>query len=78
MKEAVAEGITALVGEAITNPVLQTVDGSDFRGVDEYNIHHLYTSIMEGAAIPEATNIRRQYVEIAGTMFDFRETFAVN
>ena len=33
---------------------------------------------MEGATRPEATNVRRQYVDIAGTMFDFRETFVVN
>ena len=41
VKEAVAEGITALVGEAITNPVLWTADGSNFRGVDKYELHHL-------------------------------------
>ena len=78
VKEAVAEGITALVGEAITNPVLRTADGSDFCGVDEYQLHQLYTDIMEGADRPEATNIRRQYVDLAGTMSNFRETFAVN
>ena len=49
VKEAVAEGITALVGEAITNPVLWIADGSDLRGVKEYQLHQLYTSIMEGA-----------------------------
>ena len=78
MKEAVAEGLTALVGEAITNPVLRTAEGSNFCGVNKYELHQLYTAIMEGEARPEATNIRRQYVNIAGTMFDFRETFAVN
>ena len=77
-EEAVAEGITALVDEAITNPVLWTADGIDFRRVDEYELHQLYTAIMEGAARTEATNIRRQYVNIVGTIFDFRETFAVN
>ena len=49
VKEAVTEGITALVGEAITNPVLWTANSSDFHGVNEYQIHQLYTSIMEGA-----------------------------
>ena len=78
VKEAVAEGITVLVGGAITNPVLQTANGSDFHRVDEYELHQLYTSTMEGAAQPEATNIRRQYVDLVGTMLDFRETFAVN
>ena len=73
-----AEVITALVGKAIANPVLWTADGSDFRGVDEYQLHQLYKAIMEGADRPELTNIRRQYVNLAGTMLDFRETFAVN
>ena len=54
VKEAVVEGITALVDEAITNSVLQTVDGRDFRRADEYELHQLYTAIMEGAALPEA------------------------
>ena len=62
VKEAVMEGITALVDEAITNPVLWTADGSDFCGVDKYELHQLYTAIMEGADRPGATNIRRQYV----------------
>ena len=38
----------------------------------------MYTTIMEGADRPEATNIRRQYVNLAGTMFDFLKTFVVN
>ena len=46
MKEAVAEGITALVGEAITNPVLWTADVSNFCGVNKYELHQLYTVIM--------------------------------
>ena len=33
---------------------------------------------MEGADRPEAMNIRRHYVDLAGTMFNFRQTFAVN
>ena len=78
VKEAVAEGITALVGKAITNPVLWTADGRNFCRVDEYQLHQVYTAIMEGADQPEATNIRRQYVDLSGTMFYFRKTFAVN
>ena len=78
VKEAVAEGRTALISEAITNPFFWTSDGRNFRRVDKYELHQLYTAIMEGETRPEATKIRRQYVNLAGTMFDFRETFAVN
>jgi ElaB/YqjD/DUF883 family membrane-anchored ribosome-binding protein len=78
IKEAIAKGITSLVGEAITNPILRTADGSDFKNVDEYQLHQLITAITEGAERPEAGNIRRQYVSIAGTVFDWRETAATN
>ena len=70
VKEAVTEGITTLIGKAITNPVLRTADGSNFRGFDKYQLHQLYTAIMERADRPEATNIRRQYVDLVGTMLD--------
>ena len=35
-------------------------------------------AIMDGADRPEATKIRRQYIDLAGTMFNFRETITVN
>ena len=78
VKEAVAAGITLLVGEAITNPVLRAADGNSFKTVDEYQLHQLFSAIREGAERPEAANIRRQFVAVAATTFDFRETMAIN
>ncbi len=77
-KEGIAEGITALVGKDITNPILRTADGSDFRSVDGYQLHQLITAISEGAERPEAANIRKQFVNVAGTVFDWRETVTTN
>ena len=77
-KEGIAEGITALVGKDITNPILRTSDGSDFRSVDGYQLHQLITAISEGAERPEAANIRKQFVNVAGTVFDWRETVTTN
>ena len=34
VKEAIAAAITSIVGSQITNPILRTTDGSDFRTVD--------------------------------------------
>ena len=78
VKEGTAEGITKIVGRDITNPILRTTDNSDFKLVDQYQIHQLFTSITEGAERPEFTDIRRQFVNIAGTIFDWIETVGTN
>jgi hypothetical protein len=46
--------------------------------VDEYQLHQLVTAIIEGAERPEATTIRQQDVNIAGMVFDWRDTVATN
>ena len=66
------EGITNIVGRDITNPILRTTDNSDDKLVDQYQIHQLFASITEGAEQPESSNIRWQFVNIAGTIFDQR------
>ena len=67
------EGITKIVGRDITNPIIWTTDSRYFNSVDQYQIHKLFTAITEGAEQPESSNIRRQFVNIAGTIFDWRE-----
>ena len=78
VKEGIAEGITKIVGKDITNLILQTTENSDFKYVDKYQIHQLLTAITERVKISEATNIRRQFVNIAGTILDWRETVVTN
>ena len=46
--------------------------------MDKYQIHQLFTAIAEGAERPEATKIRRQFVNIAVKIFDWRETVVTN
>ena len=78
VKEGVAAGITKIVGKDITNPILRTSDGISFKSVDHYQLHQLITAITEGAERPEATTIRQQFVNIAGMVFDWRDTVAIN
>ena len=70
VKEGITEVITKIVGRDITNPILWTTDNSDLKSVDQYQIHQLFTAITEGAERPETSNIRQQFVNIAGTTFD--------
>ena len=53
-------------------------DGISFKSVDEYQLHQLVTTITEGAERPEATTIRQQFVNIAGMVFDWRDTVSIN
>ena len=78
INEGITEGITKIVGKDITNPILRTTENSDFKSVDQYQIHQLFTAITEGAEIPESTNIQRQFVNIAGKILDWRETVVTN
>jgi hypothetical protein len=78
VKEGVAASITKIVGKDITNPILRTSDGISFKSVDNYQLHQLVTAITEGAERPEATTIRQQFVNIAGMVFDWRDTIAIN
>ena len=45
VKGGVTEGITNLVGSNITDAVLQTSDGTDFKGIDEYQLYELFEAI---------------------------------
>ena len=77
-KEGIAEGITKIVRRDIINPILRTTDNSNFRSVDQFQIHQLFTAIIEGVERPESTNIQRKFVNIAGKIFNWRETVVTN
>jgi hypothetical protein len=78
VKEGVAAGITKIIGKDITNPILHTTDGISFKSVDEYQLHQLVTAITEGAERHEASTITQQFINIAGMVFDWRDTVAIN
>ena len=78
IEERIVEGITKIVRRDITNPILRTTDNSNLKLVDQYQTHKLFTAITEGLEKPESTNTRRQFVNIAGIIFDWRETVMTN
>ena len=64
------EGITKIVGRDITDPIIRTTDNSDFKFLDQYLLHQLFTAILESTERPESTNIWRHLVNIVGTIFN--------
>ena len=70
--------ITQLIKEPIAKPIIRTADDTDFKTVNAYQLHKLMKVIADGSKRPEATNIRRQFVNIAAIQFDFREKISIN
>ena len=70
VKEAIAAAITAIVGAQITNLILRTTDGSNFRTVDEYYLHQLLSAVKGGAERPSAAAIQHMMVDVMATTFD--------
>ena len=48
-KEGITDGITALVGSDITDVILRSADGTDFKGIDKYALADLFDAALEGA-----------------------------
>ena len=53
-------------------------DTSSFKSVDQFRIHQNFTASTEGEEILDLSNIPRQFVSIAGKIFDWRETVVTN
>ena len=78
VKEGIVEKITKIVGRDITISIQWKMENRHFKSVDQYQIHQRSTTITKGAEQPELLNIRRQFVNIAETIFYWRETVVTN
>ena len=72
------ETIMALVGSDITDAILPSAEGTDFKGIDEYTFAKLFEAALEGADRPGATKILDQLVEAITFPFDFRKKCSAN
>lgn len=76
-KEGTAEGITALVGSAITDQILKNVDGTP-KTVDEYLLYELIQAVRDGAIRPEHHDILRLAKTVIEFQFDWRKKIQAN
>ena len=70
--------ITSIAGSQITNLILLTTDGSEFRAVDEYELHQLLSAVKGGAERPSETAIRQMMANVMAETFDWQESAATN
>ena len=48
-KEGVVEAVSKLVGSDITDAILRTADGSDFKSIDDYTLYEVMKVAINGA-----------------------------
>ena len=77
-KEGAAEAITNKVGSDITDTILKTADGSDFKGVDDYQLEDLLNAVLQGADRPSTTDILKQFLGIIAFTFNFQKKVGAN
>ncbi len=56
-KEGVVKAVMKLVGINITNPVLQTANGSNHKSIDDYMLYAVMAVAINGANRPSTTNV---------------------
>jgi hypothetical protein len=59
-KEGTAESITTKVGTDMSDAVLKTADGSDFRSVKDWQLKNVLTAVVQGADRPNSATSSRK------------------
>ena len=77
-KEGATEAVTVKVGARVTDTVLRTSDGTDYKSVDEYELFQLINAVMQAADRPRVREVRQQMVDTLATKFNFQQRFLDN
>jgi hypothetical protein len=77
-KEGVVEAVSKLVGSDITNAILWTADGSDFKSIDDYMLYKVMKVAIDGADRLTTNDVLEQLLEVINHPFDFRKKVRVN
>jgi hypothetical protein len=77
-KGGVVEAVSKLVGSDITDAILRTVDGSDFKSIDDFRIYEVMKVAIDGADLPTTNDVLEQLLEVINHPFDFRKKVSVN
>ncbi len=77
-KEGVVEAVSKLVGSDITDAILQTADGSDFKSFNDYTLYEVMKAAIDRANRPTKNDVLEQPIEVINYPFDFRKKVSVN
>ena len=71
-KEGAAEGLTTLLGRAITDVILNDVGTGLKKKVDDYQLSDLVKAVVDSASRPMYTDVAAHYAENFNFRFEFR------
>ncbi len=77
-KEGVVKAVSKLVGSDISNAILCTADGSDFKSIDDYTLYKVIKVAINGAYRPTTNDVLAQLLEVINHPFDFCKKVSVN
>lgn len=77
-KEGAAEAISMKVGTDVTDSVLKSADGDDFRSIDDYQLEDVIAAVLQGADRPNTADVLTQLLAIIQFTFDFRKKVSAN
>jgi hypothetical protein len=77
-KEGVVEAVSKLVGSDITDAILRTADGSDFKSIDDFTLYEEMKVAIDGADRPSTNDVLEQLIEVINHQFDFCKKVSVN
>ena len=77
-KEGVVEAVSKLVGNDITDTILQTPNGSDHKSIDDFTLYEVMKVAIDGADRPNTNDVLEQLIEVINHPFDFHKKVSVN
>jgi len=78
MKEGAAEEISEKVGTDITDSILKSADGANFRSIDDYQLEAVIAAVLQGADRPNMADVLAQLLVIIQFLFDCRKKVSTN
>jgi hypothetical protein len=78
IKEAIGQAATDTFGATITDSVLRTADGTDFKSINDWSVEQLFEAIRQGADRPTTTEVHKQLNGTINFSFNFQQKIQVN
>jgi hypothetical protein len=77
-KEGAIEAIPKLVGSNITNAILLTANGSNYKSVDNFTLFNLMQVAIDGVDHPSTNDMLEQLLDVINHTFDFCKKISIN
>jgi hypothetical protein len=77
-KEGVVEAVSKLVDSDITNTILQTADGSNYKSINDFMLDKVMKVAIHGADQPSTKDMLEQLIEVINHPFYFCKKVSVN